>query len=432
MSAAEILRATIFHTPGNPFQNPGAMASFEDGALLIEDGVIQECGDFPEVRKAHTDADVRDLRGGILLPGFVDTHVHYPQVRVLGAIGYTLLEWLQRTTLPEETKFANVEYARTIAGEFVHALASHGTTTALVFGSHFAQATAELFEAAERTGLRIASGQVLSDRMLLPELHQTPEDAYRESTTLIRRFHCKGRLLYAVTPRFALSSSEAMLDVCRTLIEENDGVLFQTHLNESEAEVAAVAKFFPSAPDYFGVYENHKLAGPRSIFAHSVQTTERELTRMAALGCSVAYCPCSNAALGSGLFPLNRHLAAGVHCALGTDVGGGTGFGMLKEGLQAYLLQRLTADGVPLGADHLLYLATRAGAESMGLADRIGDFTPGKSADFVYLRPPEQSSLAAVCRNAPDLNRLLASVFTLAGQESVREVCVEGSVVYRC
>ena len=432
MSAAEILRSTIFHTPGNPFIETGAFAAFDDGALLIADGAIQECGDFAIVRAAHADVPVRDLRGGILLPGFIDTHTHYPQVRVLGAIGYTLLDWLRYNTLPEEARFADVSYARTVAAEFVHSLASHGTTTSLVFGSHFASATAELFDAAAGAGLRMVAGQVLSDRMLLPELHQTVDAAYRESTSLIQRYHGNGRLLYAVTPRFALSASDAMLDVCSTLLKENPGVMFQSHLNESPVEVDEVARLFPDAADYFGVYENHNLAGARSVFAHSVHTTGSELKRMASLGCSVAYCPCSNAALGSGMFPLKRHLAAGVHFSLGTDVGGGTGFGMLKEGLQAYLLQRLATDGAQLGAEHLLYLATRAGAQSLGLADRIGDFLPGKSADFVYLRPSRESPLAAVWRNAPDARRLLAAVFTLAGAECVREVQVQGSAVYRC
>ncbi len=422
----EILRATLFHVPRNPFRAPGSLQFHEDGALLLAGGRIAACGDYASVRQAHPEASLRDLRGGVLLPGFVDTHVHYPQVRILGCLGHGLLEWLQRYTLPEEAKFSDLAYARTIAGEFVRALADHGTTTALVFGSHFAPATAALFEAAKACGLRVVSGLVLSDRFLRPELHQTPDVAYRESSRLIREYHNVAHLRYAVTPRFALSASDAILEVCGALLRENPGVLFQTHLNESIPEVKEVARLFPRDADYLAVYERHGLAGRHSVFAHSVHTTDAELERMAAHESSASHCPGSNAALGSGIFPMHRHLARGVRFALGTDVGGGTGFGMLKEGLQSYLLQRLAPRGFPLAAEHLLYLATRAGAEALDLQNETGDFGAGKSADLVYLRPPETSSLAAVMRNAPSAEHLLAAIFTLGDEACIRQVWVAG------
>ena len=187
------------------------------------------------MRRQHPDAAVTDLRGGFLLPGFVDTHIHFPQLRVIGGLGRQLLDWLEHHALPEEARMADVNHATRIAKGFTQALASHGTTTALVFGAHFSAATSALFEAA--SGLRILSGLVLSDRTLRPELHQTPEAPDRESTELIRRYHGKGRLLYAVTPRFALSTSEPMLEVCQTLMRENDGVLLQSHLNENKQEI---------------------------------------------------------------------------------------------------------------------------------------------------------------------------------------------------
>jgi guanine deaminase len=426
---SEILRATLFHVPRNPFRAHGMLESHEDGALLIANGRIAACGDYSTVSHAHPDAEVRDLRGGVLLPGFIDTHIHFPQVRILGCLGHGLLEWLQRFTLPEEEKFADVDYAREIAAEFVCALAAHGTTTALVFGSHFAASTAALFDAANARGIRIVAGMVLSDRMLLPPLHQSPEHAYRESTRLIREFHGAGRMLYAVTPRFALSCSEAMLEVCGALLRENPGVRFQTHLNESRPEVKEVARLFPRDPDYLAVYERHGLAGRHSVFAHSVHTTNAELERMAAQGCSTSHCPGSNASLGSGIFPMRRHLARGAHFALGTDVGGGVGFGMLKEGLQAYLMQRLAQDGFPLAAEHLLYLATSAGAEALGLERETGDFREGKSADVVYLRAPAHSPLAAVMRNAPSAEHLLSAIFTLADTSCIEQVWVEGCPV---
>jgi guanine deaminase len=425
----EIIRASIFHTPENPFRAAAALEVFEDGGLVIEGGVIRALGDYAGIRKRYPDATVRDLRGGYLLPGFVDTHVHYPQIRVLGGLGYSLLDWLDQHTLPEEARLAEPAYAREIAQEFLHSLASHGTTTALVFGSHFAPAMEVFFDAAVSSGLRIASGLVLSDRMLLPSLHQAPDQAYRLSQELIRNYHGKNGLLYAVTPRFALSSSDAMLEVCQSLLRESSGIRFQTHINENPLEVMEVARLFPWASDYLAVYEKFSLVGRHSVLAHNVHPTDGELARLAASGATVAHCPCSNAALGSGIFPMQRHLSAGVRFALGTDVGGGTGFGMLKEGLQAYMLQRVSGDGVMLNPAQLLYLATRAGAEALGLENETGDLRPGKSADYVYLQPVGGSPLAAVAAHAELPEDILSALFTLAGQESVREVCVRGKRV---
>jgi guanine deaminase len=427
----ELLRAPLFHTPRNPFRDSAALQCYEDGALLVVEGRIAACGDYGSLRDAHPQVPAVDLRGGFLLPGFIDTHIHFPQLRVLGSLGRSLMDWLEHCALPEEARMADHSHACRIARGFVHALASHGTTTAAVFGAHFAPATAALFEAVETAGLRIVAGQVLSDRRLRPELLQTPERAYRESTLLIERFHRRERSLYAVTPRFALSTSEAMLEVCQTLLREHQGLLLQTHLNENIQEIADVARLFPWASDYLAVYERYGLSGSNSVLAHNVHPTESELDRLAASGAAVAHCPSSNAALGSGLFPFKRHIHAGVRCALGTDVGGGTGFGMLKEGLQAYLLQRIAPDGMLLDAGHLLYLATLAGAEALSLGEETGDFRPGKSADFVYLRPPAGSPLAAVLEREQSPEQMLAAIFTLAGAESVREVRVAGSIVFR-
>lgn len=429
-SQAELLRATIFHTPRNPFHETAALEAFADGGLLLARGRVQALGDYASLRAAHPQAATRDLRGGFILPGFVDTHIHFPQVRVLGALGHTLLDWLERNTLPEEARMADRGYARQVASEFVRALSACGTTTALVFGAHFQEATSLLFEAAEAAGLRVSSGMVLSDRLLRPELHQSPDAAYKESKALIARHHGRKRLRYAVTPRFALSASEAMLEVCAALVKEHPDVLVQTHLNENDREISEVARLFPWADGYLAVYERFGLIGPRSVLAHNVHPQPEELVRLAVLGAAIAHCPSSNAALGSGIFPLRRHLEAGVRFALGTDVGGGTGFGMMKEALQAYLLQRLAPESVSLTPGQLLYLATRAGAEALGMAGEIGDFAPGKAADFVVLRPPARSPLAAVTAHADSLERALAALLTMASADCVQEVCVEGEPVY--
>jgi guanine deaminase len=426
----EIIRAAVFHTPGNPFRDATALETLPDAGLLVENGRIGALGEYPAVRRAHPDARVRDLRGGFVLPGFVDTHVHFPQVRILGGLGYSLLDWLQVRALPEEARMAEPGYAGAVAKEFLHCLASHGTTTALVFGSHFHSAMEVFFDAAAMSGLRIASGLVVSDRGLLPSLHQTPDAAYRQNQDLIRRYHGRQGLTYAVTPRFALSASEPMLEVCQSLLAESPGVRFQTHINENPEEVTEVARLFPWAEDYLAVYEKYCLVDSRSVLAHNVHPTGSELLRLAASGATVSHCPCSNAALGSGILPMQRHLTAGVRFALGTDVGGGTGFGLPKEALQAYLVQRVAVERVTLNTGQLLYLATRAGAEALGVEGETGDLTPGKSADYVYLRPVAGSPLSMVAAHAESAEDLLPALLTLAGQESVAEVCVGGRKVY--
>src|SRR3984893_3494197 len=351
----ELLRATIFHTPESPFTRDfhgtgAALVCHQDGGLLLRGGRVIACGDYGQVRRENPEAGTTDWRGGFLVPGFVDAHVHYPQLRVIGALGRSLLDWLEHVALPEEARMADVSYAAAVARDFTRALACQGTTTALAFGAHFAPATAELFESAATSGLRIVSGLVVSDRLLRADLHSTPEEAYRDSTALIRRYHKSGRLLYAVTPRFAFSTTETMLEVCQTLLAEHPDVRLQTHINENTNEVDELKTMFPWAKDYLAIYERYSLSGSRSVMAHNLHATDSELERLAAAGTSIAHCPASNAMLGSGMFPLRRHVSAGVKCALGTDVGGGVGFGMLKEGLQAYLMQPLLPDAVPLDA----------------------------------------------------------------------------------
>jgi guanine deaminase len=234
---------------------------------------------------------------------------------------------------------------------------------------------------------------------------------------------------YAVTPRFALSTSEEMLEVCQTLMSEYPDIGLQTHINENALEVQQVRAMFPWAQDYLAVYERFGLAGRRCVMAHNVHATDSELERMAASGAAVAHCPWSNAMLGSGVFPLRRHLRAGVRVALGTDVGAGTGFGMPKEALEAYAMQRVAPEGMLLSPAHLLYLATRAGAEALNLESETGDFAVGKSADFVYLRAPEGSPLQEILDRADGMERSLAALFTLGGPESVLETAVGGEAV---
>ncbi len=431
LDAEVVYRARAYDTPEDPFTTGAGFRHHDDlGLVVSDDGVIVDRGPYADIVSIRPGAPVLDLRDGILLPGLVDTHVHFPQVRVIGALGMPLLEWLDRCALPEEQHLAAPDYAATIAYEFVAGLIAAGTTTSLVFGSHFASAVDLLFAEAERYGLRVTSGLVVSDRVLPEPLLTTPERAYAEALDLAQHWHGRGRLRYAVTPRFSLSASDPVLAACAAVLAQVDGAIFTSHVNENAAEVATVAGQFPDRAHYVDTYDHHGLLGPLSVLAHDVHPTDPELTVLAARGSSVAFCPTSNSALGSGLFPLRRHLAAGVRVALGSDVGAGTGFSIFKEGLQAYFLQHLLGDdGVPLTPAHLLHLSTSAGAAALGLADTVGDLSVGKQFDAILVRPPAGTALDIGLRHAESPEGALGKVFALAGDADVAEVWVGGEQI---
>jgi guanine deaminase len=429
--AVEILRARVLHTPGDPFSEGDALECYENGAVAFRDGEILASGDFAEVSADHPGAELLDERDAYLLPGLVDTHVHWPQLGVIGAMGLELLEWLRTRTLPEEAKLADLDYARPLARDFVRGLAANGTTSALVFGSHLRDAQDVFFEAADGSGLRIASGLVVSDRELLPALEVTPDEAHEASLELARRWHGKGRLRYAVTPRFSVSCTDEMLAACGAVAGELDGAFVTTHLNENREEVNVVREHFPEARDYLDTYERHGLVNGRTVLAHSVHTTDAELERMAVAGASVAHCPSSNGFLGSGIFPMRRHLDHGVRFGLGTDVGAGTGMSLLKDGLAAYLGQMVAPEPIRLTPGHLLWLATRAGAEVLGLGDEVGDLSAGRRADMVLLRPPEGSTLEATLARSDSAEEALGGLMTLAREESVLGTWVDGQRVHQ-
>lgn len=422
-----LYRAAVLDVPGDPFTDDPATAlrAEQDGGVVVDaSGIIVARGPYLSVRDAHPDEDVVAL-DGVLLPGFVDTHVHYPQIRAIGGLGLPLLDWLERCALPEESRLADVGYAAAVADEFLAGLVAAGTTSALVFGSHFPAAMDVFFAAADASGLNITTGLVLSDRLLRADLLADAQQCLTRSAQLSARWHGHGRLRYAVTPRFALSASEAVLDACADLL--TDDVYFTTHLNENPAEIATVAQLFPGAASYLDAYHRHGLVGPRSVFAHNVHASEPELELLGALGASVAHCPTSNAALGSGLFPLAGHVRHGVGVALGSDVGAGTGLFLGKEALQAYFGQQLLgAHGYPLTPAHLLYLATRAGARALGLDDRVGDLSPGREFDAVLVRPPTGSALAVNLAAAADPSDALARIVALATPADLAQVWSHG------
>ena len=422
-----IFRGTFLDTPQDPFA--GGELRVADGALVVRDGVIVARGAVGELRSSYAD-DVVDLSGGLVLPGFVDTHVHFPQVRMIGALGMPLLDWLERSALPEESRLAETGYASAVAAEFLSGLTAAGTTTALVFGAHFADAVDALFRQAADVGLRITSGLVVSDRVLRPDLLTTPQAAYDDGLALAQRWHGVGRSRYAVTPRFSLSCSDAMLDSCAALKREVDGAWFTSHINENPAEIAAVRELFDDCEDYLSTYDRHGLVDRRGVLAHNVHPTAAELEVLAEQQAAVAHCPTSNAALGSGLFPLREHVEKGVRVALGSDVGAGTGFSLFKEGLQAYFMQRLLGErGLALTPAHLLHLATSAGAAALGLADEVGDLSVGKQFDAVWLRPRAGCALEVGLRHAADASEALGKAFALADSGDIVRVFIGGEPV---
>jgi guanine deaminase len=419
-----IFHGTFLDVPDSPFTG-GTLRTAE--ALMVGDGLIAARGTLAQLQASHPGEQVVDLTAGLVLPGFVDTHVHFPQVRMIGALGMPLLDWLERSALPEEARLADVDYAGEVARDFLTGLVRAGTTTALVFGAHYPAAVDVLFAEASKRGIRVTAGLVVSDRVLRDDLLTTPVRAYNESRALAERWHGSGRLRYAVTPRFALSCSDPILDACGALHKDIDGSWFTSHINENVDEVATVKELFPACDGYLDAYSRHQLVGERSVFAHNVHPTPTELAELGRSRASVAHCPTSNSALGSGLFPLREHIENDVRVALGSDVGAGTGLSLLKEGLQAYFMQQLLGKaGLPLTSAHLLYLATTSGAAALGLVGQVGEFSTGSEFDAVWLRPVEGSTLDCGLRNADSADQALAKVFALGTDADIGRVWIGG------
>src|SRR6185503_3728186 len=329
-------RAALFHLLGDPEKDgPDAVQAFDDGVLVVEDGHVLEAGAWAEVGQRLKGVAVERL-DGILVPGFIDCHVHYPQIGIIASPGARLLEWLSGYTFPAEERFADRQVATAQARFFLDQLLAHGTTSALVFATVHKHSAEALFEEALSRNMRLISGKVLMDRGAPPSLCDTAETGYMESRSLIRDWHGKGRLGYAVTPRFALTSTPQQLEMAGKLLGEHPGVTLHTHLSENTEELAAVRRAFPDCPDYFSVYEKYGLAGPHSVFAHGIYLSPAEWARLGKSGSNVAFCPTSNLFLGSGLFDLKAAEAAGAGVGLATDVGAGTSLSLLATMNEAY------------------------------------------------------------------------------------------------
>lgn len=423
----EILRGEIFHLRGDPHHDgPGAAEHFRDGILEIKDGRIVRCEPAQQSPRAQAEGSARC--GGLIVPGFVDSHVHYPQLKVLASPGTDLLAWLKRYAFPAEAAFADPLHARREAGAFLDAMLAAGTTSALVFSTVHAHAANELFAAAEHRNLRLISGKTLMDRNAPPGLLDTAESAYRESAELIGKWHGRGRLGYAVTPRFAPTSSSAQLAAAGRLLADHPGVALHTHLCENDNEIAWVRELFPEAENYLDVYRRHGLVGRRSVFAHALHLLDSEWETLREAGASVAFCPMSNMFLGSGLFDSAKARALGVGFGLGSDVGGGNSLSLLRVMDEAYKTARLRGSGfLP---EELWYHATLGGAKALGIDRHVGNFEPGKEADFLVLDPSAVPLLARRLSVANSTAERLFAIAMLGDERVVRETYVMGKKIY--
>ncbi len=383
----KVIRGSFLDFIGDPFFGieSDSVRYFSDGLLVLENGCVRDFGAYAQLCDRYPNTPITHYPDKLILPGFIDTHIHYPQTEMIAAYGEQLLEWLEQYTFPTERKFEDYDYASAIAAFFLDELLKNGTTTALVFATVHSQSVEALFEAALQRNLRMISGKVLMDRHAPAFLKDTPETGYIESKKLIQKWHKKGRLLYAVTPRFAVTSSEEQLRLAGQLLEEFPDIYMQTHLSENLKEVAWVAELFPESEGYLNVYDRFKLVGERSIFAHGVHLTDSEFKRLSEAKSALSFCPTSNLFLGSGLFKLHaaKSTETPVKVGLGTDVGAGTSFSLLQAANEAYKVAQLQARS--LSAFKSLFLATLGGAQALLLDDKIGNFDLGKEADFIVV-----------------------------------------------
>jgi len=402
----------------------------DDAVLFIDQGKIQALLPWQEAEQyLHPEKGYTDYRGKLILPGFVDAHVHYPQTEMIGAFGEQLLEWLNTYTFPVERQFADEAYATEIAQFFINQLLSNGTTTALVFCTVHPESVDALFNQALRLNMRLLAGKVMMDRNAPDYLTETATQSYAQTRELIQRWHQRGRLGYAITPRFAPTSSPELLAAVQQLREEFPDTWLHTHLSENLSEVAWVKQLWPEHEHYLDVYHHYQLTGERSVFAHGIHLADEEWQCLHRTGSALAFCPTSNLFLGSGLFRLPASWQQQVRIGIGTDVGAGTTFSLLRTLGEAYKVTQL--QGYQLPASEAFYHATLGGAHALRLDDKIGNFLPGKEADFVVINPavtPLQKLRISRCH---DIYEKLFVLMTLGDERNISETWVNGEPVWQ-
>ncbi|NHC04739.1 guanine deaminase [Acinetobacter sp. 187] len=401
----------------------------EDGLLLTENGKISWFGDWQQGQHLLPEnVQVTHYPEQLIVPGFIDTHIHFPQTEMVGAYGEQLLEWLDTYTFPTEIQFSDKAYADKIAQFFVQELLKNGTTTALVFCTVHAASVNALFEAAEQHQMRLIAGKVMMDRHAPDALCDTADSAYEDSKALIEKWHGKGRNLYAITPRFAPTSTPEQLERAGQLKAEYPDVYVHTHLSENKNEIAWVKSLFPEQKSYLDVYHHYGLTGSKSVFAHCVHLEEEEWDCMHATDSAIAFCPTSNLFLGSGLFPLNKTWQKQVKVGLGTDIGAGTSFNQLQTLNEAYKVQQLQGD--KLSAFEALYHATLGGAKALNLEDILGNFNVGNEADFVVLNLKATALQTLRQERAKHIEDALFALFTMGDDRNIHATYIFGQPAY--
>ncbi len=433
-SATKAIRGRLLTFLEDPAVADGRQSHryLEDGLLVLEDGRIREIGEAAELLpKLPSDVAVDHYPDQLVMPGFIDTHIHYPQTRVIASYGAQLLDWLETYTFVEEQRFTDPAHAARIAGFFLDELQRNGTTTAAVYCSVHPESVEAFFEESHRRNARMVAGKVLMDRGAPQGLLDTAARGYDESKALIARWHGRGRQHYAITPRFAITSSEAQLEAAGTLLREHPEVHVQTHLSENLSEIETVKALFPDARSYTDVYDRFGLLGPRSLFGHCIHLEDEERARLSETGSVVVFCPTSNLFIGSGLFDLERTRDARfpLRVAVATDVGGGTSYSMLRTAAEAYKVLQLGGQNLP--ALQAFYMLTLGNARALGLEQHIGTLAPGSDADIVVLDSRATPAMGHRMETVEDdLAEELFVLMTLGDDRAVRATYVAGARVH--
>ncbi|GJI87983.1 guanine deaminase [Duganella hordei] len=422
-------RGSLLHFLADPAFSDQSYAWHEDGLLVVADGKVQAAGDYATLHAAlPPGTELHDYSGKLLLPGFIDTHVHYPQTDMIASPSEGLLPWLETYTFPTERQFEDPVHATGVAEFFLDELLRCGTTTAMVYCTVHPQSVDAFFTASEARGLRMVAGKVMMDRNCPEFLRDTAESSARDTEALIQRWHQRGRSLYAITPRFAPTSTEEQLQLAGELARAYPDTFIQTHVSENEAECAWVRQLFPKSRSYIDVYDSYGMLRPRAMYGHCIWLNEQDRLRMAETRSAAAICPTSNLFLGSGLFDFERADQAGVPLSLATDVGGGTSFSMLQTMNEAYKVARLSGSYLP--ALRMFYLATLGAARSMQLEGTIGNFAAGAEADFIVLDPQATPLLQRRTARGESLEELLFALALLGDDRAVAATYSAGRKVH--
>ena len=419
-----ILRGRVLSFIAEPVDadDTSAFTHFEDGAVLVDGGKIVAMGQFGDMDASG--AEIVDHRPNLILPGFIDTHNHFPQMQVIGSYGAQLLDWLNNYTFPAETKFVDTAHAERMAVKYFDEMLRNGTTTPVAYCSMHKTSADAYFAEAERRNIRALGGKVLMDRNAPGGLLDTPQTAYDETNELIEKWHGRGRGLYVISPRFAITSTPEQLEMAQALVAENRDCYMQTHLSENHDEIAYTMSLYPQHPDYLGIYEHYGLLGPQSLFGHCIHLSERERALMAETQSVAVFCPTSNLFIGSGLFNEERTRKDGVRIAVATDIGGGTSYSMLRTMDEAYKVCQLQNQNLP--PLYAFYLMTLGNARALGLEADIGTLNVGSSADIAVLDARATPSMALRMETVETLAEELFVLQTLGDDRSVVETYVAG------